>query len=102
MQLRDEIELLRRPRIVPSGLEAPPALAVHASQPIQRDNLPSRRAGNDRVAGPGVDREVSHDLDARIAATSFGLNLPTNFSTNCAIMIYSGQLCVPVRSGPVQ
>ena len=34
------------------------ALAIHPSQPIHRDDIPSRRAGNDRVVGPGLDREV--------------------------------------------
>jgi hypothetical protein len=34
------------------------SLAVHPSPPIHRNNIPRRRAGNDRVAGPGVDREV--------------------------------------------
>jgi hypothetical protein len=34
------------------------ALAIHTSQPVYRDDVPVRRAGNDRVAGPGVDLEV--------------------------------------------
>jgi hypothetical protein len=32
--------------------------AVHPPQPFHRHDLPGHRAGNDRVAGPGVDREV--------------------------------------------
>jgi hypothetical protein len=34
------------------------ALAIQPSQPLHRDDVPSRRAGHDRVAGSGVDREV--------------------------------------------
>jgi hypothetical protein len=34
-------------------------LAVHTSQSVHRDDVPSRRAGNDRLAGSGVDREVT-------------------------------------------
>ena len=34
------------------------ALAFHSSPPIHRHYLPSPRAGNDRLAGPSVDREV--------------------------------------------
>ena len=34
------------------------ALAIHSSQPVHRDDVSSRRAGDDRVARPGVDREV--------------------------------------------
>ena len=44
------------------------ASTIHPPQPIRRDDLPSRRAGNDRVAGPGVDREVtSRDVAAGAA-----------------------------------
>jgi hypothetical protein len=34
------------------------ALAVHSSQPVHRHHVPGRRAGDDRVAGSGLDREV--------------------------------------------
>ena len=47
-----------RERIAGDGLSNCDGPAVHSSQPVHRDDVPSRRAGNDRVAGPGVDREV--------------------------------------------
>jgi hypothetical protein len=34
------------------------AFAVQSQQPIHRDDVPGRRARNDRVAGSRVDREV--------------------------------------------
>ena len=34
-------------------------MAIQPSRPIHRDHIPGRRAGNDRLAGPGVDREVT-------------------------------------------
>jgi serralysin len=36
-----------------------PALAIQPSQPVHRDDVPGHRAGNDRVAGSLVDREVT-------------------------------------------
>ena len=34
------------------------SLAIRTSQPIHRDDVPGLRAENDRVPGPGVDREM--------------------------------------------
>jgi hypothetical protein len=34
------------------------ALATHTPRPIHRHDVPCHRAGNDRLAGSGVDREV--------------------------------------------
>jgi hypothetical protein len=45
-------------RISGDGLPTAMAVTVHSSQPIHRDDVSRRRTGNDRVAGPGVDREV--------------------------------------------
>ena len=41
-----------------------PALAIQPSQPVHRDDVPGHRAGNDRVAGSLVDREVRIDASA--------------------------------------
>jgi hypothetical protein len=45
-------------RIASDGLSTTMASTLHPSQPIHPHDLPGRRAGNDRVAGPGVDWEV--------------------------------------------
>jgi hypothetical protein len=57
------------------------ALVVHSSQPIHRPDDPGSRAGNDRLAGPGVDREVNGAFDgppalARLFAYHLKLKAP--------------------------
>jgi hypothetical protein len=47
-----------RDRFARNGFPTSLALAIHSPLPIHRDHVSGRRAGNDRVAGPGVDREV--------------------------------------------
>src|SRR5215475_6598029 len=42
-----------------SSVDASVGMAIYPSSRVHRHNLPSRRAGNDRLAGPGVDWEVS-------------------------------------------
>ena len=49
---------------VGNGLPTSLALAVHTSQPVHRDDIPGPRAGNDRLAGSGVDWEVIGDQSA--------------------------------------
>jgi hypothetical protein len=45
-------------RIVGDDLQNAADLAVHSSQPFHRHDVIGRRAGNERVAGSGVEREV--------------------------------------------
>jgi hypothetical protein len=45
-------------RLAGDGLTTPLALAIHPPQPVHRHDVSSRSAGNDRVAGPGLDWEV--------------------------------------------
>jgi hypothetical protein len=45
-------------RVPPPVHHCPVATTVQASQYVLPDHLPRHRAGNDRVAGPGVDWEV--------------------------------------------
>jgi hypothetical protein len=45
-------------RIAGNDLPTPLAFAIQPSQLVHRNYTSGRRAGNDRVAGPGVDREV--------------------------------------------
>ena len=61
----DVAVLVPGPRKWFTGDHLPDAKAVptiHPSQPIHSDDLPSRRAGNGGVAGPGMDREVKRGV----------------------------------------
>jgi hypothetical protein len=46
-----------RDRLTGDGISATLALAIQSPQPIHRNHIPRRRAGNERLAGPVVERE---------------------------------------------